>query len=306
MENLKKYKSLIEDTLIYLENLDNEFLDIKNLFFKSKSQKKIKLLPENSFKISLPKEDIISTSQTQTAPPIRIEINMFPKEEKNETTIVEQKEILSHSIPPISTTPPIPIEEPKEELVQEVTQQNILETKKIKLEEKPQVIEDNFSDIKNIISKISKNITITDEILDDKIAKQKAYKYKLKNIAANLTILAYKESEKHYKFLEKLSLALNNYFYSSKVISAYVIEKENSWDTFLSENEIFLIISSDYTVFELPNLRKHYKENPSSKEKYLDKIPLFLLPDISLYLKEPSLKVFLFKTLKQKIINLKT
>ena len=81
-------------------------------------------------------------------------------------------------------------------------------------------------------------------------------------------------------------------------------EKENRWNDFLSDSDIFLIIASDYTIFELPNLRTYYKENPIKGEKHLKNKALFLLPDISLYLKEPTLKTSLFKALKQKIQNL--
>ncbi|MFA6119273.1 MAG: hypothetical protein WCT85_03165 [Parachlamydiales bacterium] len=181
----------------------------------------------------------------------------------------------------------------------------VLETKKIIRETKPSIIEDNFNDIKNVLKKIQPNLILTDEIPDDKTAKQKAQKYKFKNISSPITILAYKENEDYYKFLEKLSIALNIYFMPTKVVSAYLIEKQNNWEAFFSENEINLIISSDYTVFELPILRKHYKENPSQQEKYLKEIPLFLLPDISIYFKEPSLKLSLFKAIEKKVTEIK-
>ncbi|NGX33134.1 MAG: hypothetical protein K1060chlam4_01195, partial [Candidatus Anoxychlamydiales bacterium] len=179
----------------------------------------------------------------------------------------------------------------------------ILESKKVIREDKPKIFEDNFIDIKKSIERIFPNISILEKPIDDKVAKQKSQKYKLKNISSTITILAYKEDEKFYRFLEKLSTALSVYFYPSKVVSAYLIEKENNWSDFLT-NDISLIISSDYTVFELPHLRALYKENPSKGEKSLKDIPLFLLPDIFLYLKEPSLKKSLFNALKQKISNL--
>jgi len=280
MQNLKKYKSLIKDTITYLENFENDFIISKNSFFKT-TEKKILIKPKQNVK------DL-------KAQPIQKKSLFFKNKEKIETIKISEN-----------------INEKK--ILQETSkknnkniQSNIVENKKIKIEEKPKIIEDNFNDIKNIISKISKNIPITDKILDDKLAKQKSQKYKLKNIAAKLTILAYKENEKHFKFLEKVSIALDNYFYPSKIISAYIIEKENNWNTFLLENEILLIISSESTIFELPNLRKRFKEIPITKEKFLDDIPLFLISDILLYLKEPSLKALLFKNLQQKITNLKT
>jgi hypothetical protein len=295
MRILKNYQSLIIDTLFYLENLEEEFIETIDPFFKIKIEKKIKSSNNLVSKKQSRNIDVSIPSQVEDKPKPstpKVELIVSKKEEKIEPLLKE----LSPTALPLNKT---------DEIISSKAIKNDIENKKIKLDEKPNIIEDNFNDIKNIVSKISPNTKICDESLDDKVAKQRAQKYKLKNIAANLTILAYKENEMHYKFLEKISIALNNYFYPSKVISAYTIEKENNWDMFLSENEIFLIIASDYTIFELPYLRKHYKENPSSKEKFLKNIPLFLLPDISMYLKEPTLKISLFKTLKQTILNLK-
>ena len=121
---------------------------------------------------------------------------------------------------------------------------------------------------------------------------------------SEIVILAYKENELEYKFLQKVALALEVYFYKTKVVSAYTIEKDNKWEDFLIKEKIKLVISSDYTIFDLKNLKKYFLEKPSLNEKYINNIPLLLLPSINLYLKEPSLKSFLFKTLKQKIDSL--
>jgi len=309
MSQLKKYQILIKDTLNFLEIYDKNFVESKNDFFnKYLETKSKKVLSEIDISKKMEKPKISSppiiakeSSEKTIEPQIKQEttplINKSAKEEK-QTKIIEKEK------------PPIAVEEKKKTLAAPKETLNkpsfqIAKTKKISLEEKPPIIEDNFSDIKQSFPKVFPNIKIVETILDDKIAKQKAQKYKLKNIAAGITILAYRENEKHYRFLEKLSIALNIYFYPSKVVSAYLMEKENNWDLFLSENDIFLIISSDYTIFELSNLRKYFRENPAKQEKYLKDIPLFLLPDISIYLKEPTLKSSLFKALKQKITNLK-
>jgi hypothetical protein len=276
----KKYKTLVQDFIIYLKNFESDLIESSCLFSQNLTKKKGKTT-----------HDYLVKRKTN----IKIESNEILLSEKIKKDDSNFKSIEK----------PLDVNKPKQspeiiKIDKQITPSTTSENKIIKKETIAAVSEDNFNDIKNIIKKISKNLNITNTTLDDKIAKQNAEKYKFKNIAAKLIILVYKENEKFYKFLEKLSIALNNYFYPSKVISAYIIEKENNWDIFF-ENEISLIISSDQTIFDLPNLKKYYKENPVKKEKYLNNIPLFLLSDISIYLKEPLLKASLFEALKQKI-----
>lgn len=279
------YKNLLKDTINYLETLEESYIETNDEYFKTLILKNEKLSDENKIIRQTKKEE---THPKKTAFP---EIILTAAEAKEKNTRGQ--------------IPPLEIHETKKETVLSNDRQKVLESKKVKMEERPQIIEDDFADIKKAVSGIGVNITITDEILNDKTARQNSQKYKLKNISADLAVLAYRENENHYKFLEKIAIALNNYFYPAKVISAYVIEKENNWEMFLSENAFLLIISSERTIIELPNLRKHYRENLAAKEKYLNNIPVFLLPDIALYLKEPSLKISLFKTLRQKILSLK-
>lgn len=290
MLNLQNYQSLLRDTITYLESLEDEFIEISDLFLKKTILSKVKTIEKQS--VILIKKD--NQPPIKHELPLQVDKPSFQKEENIE--IIPKAQTVNNTLSNKETI---------EDQSKTIPTSNTLENKKIQMSDKPQVMEDNFNDIKNIFSTISPNTKIFDEILDDKIAKQKAQKYKLKNITANLAILAYKESEKHYKFLEKIAIALNNYFYPTKVVFAYAIEKENTWKMFLSENEIFLIIACDNTIFELSNLKKYYKENPSTNEKYIDNIPLVLLPDLSIYFKEPGLKASLFKMLQQKIVNLK-
>lgn len=299
MSNLNEYKHLIKDTITFLKNSDIKFIDSNSDFFeKDKQNAKKKSKSQNLNLLEKKKYNISPVQQTP----------IYQKPPQPSKELQKTKEIteIKQNIQKPTAENPSQIKAAKTFVLpkERKPSEPIIDTKKIIIDAKPKIFEDSFSDIKKDISQMFPEISL-EKPLDDKIAKQKSQKYKLKNIAANITILAYKENEKFYKFLEKLSIALDIYFYPSKVVSAYLIEKENNWDIFLSQKEIFLIISADYTIFELPNLRKHYKENPSLLEKYLNDIPLFLLPDISLYFKEPTLKYSLFKALKQKIQNIK-
>jgi len=298
MSNLNEYKNLVKDTLDFLKNSDVKNTVFISDFFKKDidlGKKKPKVQKANPPQKK--KYNIGFIQQPNQKPSLA---NNKPKEPIKVQPIEENK---STTKQPKDEKPIQRLEEKPQVLQKALPSKPTIDNKKIIIQDKPKIFEDSFSDIKKDFFKIFPQISL-EAPLDDKIAKQKAQNYKLKNIAANITILAYKENEKFYKFLEKLSIALDVYFYPSKVVSAYLIEKENNWEAFLSRKEIFLIIAADHTIFELSNLRKYYKENPSLVEKYLNDIPLFLLPDISLYFKEPSLKSSLFKALEQKILKI--
>jgi len=67
-----------------------------------------------------------------------------------------------------------------------------------------------------------------------------------------------------------------------------------------------LIIVCDYTLWQLPNLMQFYKETPAQKTRQLGEKSLFLLPDLSLYLKDPLLKRSLWKALWPMLLSLST
>jgi hypothetical protein len=306
MSNKNKCRDLLKDVLTYLQNCELTYLAASSDFFE-KDLKKL------SKKTQLQNDSI---SQKKLNFNIQNAIDTILQDKKNENLALQEQKIFikkeyiiffdnnkNTEKKEIKKTQDI-IKNADEDLLKQKSDEKIIENKTIIRDKKPKIFEDDLSDIKNTVQKIFPDLNIVNS-LDDKIAKQKAKKYKLKNIASPITILAYKENERHYRFLEKIATALDVYFYPTKVVSAYNLEKENRWNDFLSENDILLIIASDYTIFELANLRTYYKENPIKGEKYLKNRALFLLPDISLYFKEPTLKASLFKALKQKLINLK-
>jgi len=56
-------------------------------------------------------------------------------------------------------------------------------------------------------------------------------------------------------------------------------------------------MTSDYGIYSLSELMKHYKEDNRHNKRFLNKVPLLLLPDVSVYLKEPLLKLSLWRSL---------
>jgi hypothetical protein len=156
----------------------------------------------------------------------------------------------------------------------------------------------SYASFFTLFSKIAPEMALLKEIPDDLIAKKMAQRWKTKNQIAPITLLSFLEPEPHQKLLKELIKALDVYFGPAKIVQAEKIEKEKQWETFLSSEELKLIIVCDYTLWQLNHLMPFYKEVPNVGARTLGKVPLFLLPDLSLYLKDPLLKRSLWKGLQ--------
>ena len=157
-----------------------------------------------------------------------------------------------------------------------------------------------FSSIRSIVMKTAPDLAILDEIPDDAIAKKIKTRWKTKNQSAPISILASHEIPLHKAFLEEIAIALDVFFGPARIVAAESIEKERQWDSFLASENLKLIIMCDSTLWQLEHLRKLYKETPAQSTRMLGNVPLFLLPDLSLYFKDPLLKRSLWKALCQK------
>ncbi len=156
-----------------------------------------------------------------------------------------------------------------------------------------------LSSIRTLLAKIAPELAILDEIPNDSIARKIANRWKTKNQSAPISILSGGELPQHKVFLEEIAAALDVYFGSAKIVQAEPIEKENQWESFLGVEGLKLILICDSTLWQLYQLRRFYKETPALGSRMLGKTPLFLLPDPSLYFKDPQLKRSLWKALCQ-------
>jgi hypothetical protein len=155
--------------------------------------------------------------------------------------------------------------------------------------------------LKKLFQKHLPQIPIIDEIPSDSTAKKIANRWKTKNQTAPISILSFSEPPKQKQILIEITKAIDVYFGPAKIIDAASIEKENEWETFLANEDLKLIIACDYTLWQLKDLMKNYREIPREQKRTLGQVPLFLLPDLSLYLKDPSLKRSLWKAICNKL-----
>jgi hypothetical protein len=159
--------------------------------------------------------------------------------------------------------------------------------------------QESFEDLRKIWHKITAGAPVFDEIPNDEIAKKIANRWKTKNAAAEISILAYQEPPSQRILLEQIVKAINIVLGPARLVQAEPIEKEKQWEAFLSVPHLKLTIACDYTLWQLKGLMHHYREAPAKGTRHLGSIPVFLLPDLSLYLKDPLLKRSLWKALCQ-------
>jgi hypothetical protein len=191
-------------------------------------------------------------------------------------------------MPKIEMSPP-PAKLPEPSQPQE--QEPILEPKPREAGKQP------ISQMRSILMKVAPELAILDSIPDDQAAKQIANRWKTKNQSAPISILSSGELPQHKALLDEIAIALDVQFGPARLIVADPIEKEKQWKTFLSVGSLKLIVICDSTLWQLQHLRQFYKEIPADGTRTLGDVPIFLLPDLSLYLKDPLLKRSLWKAL---------
>ena len=195
--------------------------------------------------------------------------------------------------------------EPEEKLSQEKKgHPHSFQKEKWVIKETLRQSDDPVQDLKVLLSKIAPQYRITPTVLDDSLGKRKANEWKYKTQAAPITIFIFRQRPEERKLLENIARATETYFAPTRLISAEEIEKQQRWDAFFSSDELKWIITCDDRICQLKSLMTLYKELPSSSEAFLNDVPLFILPDLSLYLKNPILKRSLWKAICTRLCKL--
>jgi hypothetical protein len=112
-----------------------------------------------------------------------------------------------------------------------------------------------------------------------------------------VVILSFRDCEKELAFLKNVAQAISLRLAKARVISVFKWEKENDWEKLLNSPNLRLIIATDYDLYLKPELMKLYREVPQQGKHYLNRTPLLLLSDLSLYLKEHQLKSLLWRAI---------
>ncbi|MDP1608666.1 MAG: hypothetical protein Q8L98_05075 [Chlamydiales bacterium] len=170
-------------------------------------------------------------------------------------------------------------------------------------EEPLPISQDLFTDLRKLWTKINPGAPVLEALPDDEIAKKIAQRWKVKNAVAEISILSYHEPPAQKALLEQIAKAINILLKPTQIVLAEPIEKEKQWEAFLTTSHLKYTIACDYTLWQLGGLMQHYRETPGGSVRHLGSVPLFLLPDLSLYLKDPLLKRSLWKALCQTLCS---
>lgn len=168
-----------------------------------------------------------------------------------------------------------------------------------KLNPLPASKENNLPSLAKVFELANPQVEILKSPPIDTLAQKRANRWKTKNQITPISILSYEEEPEQLLFLKEIARAIDAYFGPANLLEGLALEKKDEWDTFLSEKSLKLVIVCDYSLWQMQNLRKTYHEVPAKKQRLVKDTPLFLLPDLSLYLKDPSLKRSLWKALCQ-------
>jgi hypothetical protein len=317
MTNLKElYTELIALTQLYLfQNLlEEERLLVESpeyYFFRDWAIKqKQQSLPAVPATLT-PAKDINISSTLSIAPQMHAEKSNLPV--KNE--IIGEPSVASYSTP----APKLPLSsiQKSESSIQKLQSSASISTQKtdasplltpnlesdqkndsfiLEVGVKPKLVD--FNELRKTVQDCFPHLLLLDQIPDDREARTKSTKVERNKQAAQLLILSFDESSKQHAFLSKVGMALEIYGISNTVINATKFEQANEWVNLLSSSDLRLLIACSYQIQALPNLMKHYREEIKQAKYYFGKIPALLLPDVTMYFKEPMLKLSLWKAIK--------
>lgn len=138
---------------------------------------------------------------------------------------------------------------------------------------------------------------LSEKIPCDAIAKKNKQAWLKNQEISPVILLSFHENEQQFSFLKNIAQAISLRLAPTRVMQADKLEKENGWEQVLNSPHLRLIIASDYGLYLQPKLMQFYREEPDQNKHFLNQIPLLLLSDLSLYLKEPQLKSLLWRAI---------
>ncbi|QVL58274.1 MAG: hypothetical protein KFB93_04115 [Simkaniaceae bacterium] len=153
--------------------------------------------------------------------------------------------------------------------------------------------------IRKILKEIDPDLYIHESIPSDYKAKRIKEAWKEKRSTPAIPILF--QGTQYRSFIMRIAKAIDTVYGSCRLVD---MTPRKKWDLFLESENLKLIIAPDAFVFGSKELLPFYQETPQQKTRKLGNIPLLLLPDLSLYYKDPYLKRSLWNVICNTIDSL--
>ena len=189
---------------------------------------------------------------------------------------------------------PEPMTSPFQSLV---TQDKSSKTKGFSLEPLVGSAPQEGGELWNLCQTLFPNWVLSKTIPSDAMAQRNKNAWLKNQEISPVTILSFHDNEQQLTFLKNIAHAISLRLAPARVLSASKLEKENGWENILHSPHLRLVIASDYGLYLHPKLMHFYREVPQQGKHFLNKVPLLLLSDLSLYLKEPQLKPLLWRAI---------
>ncbi len=113
--------------------------------------------------------------------------------------------------------------------------------------------------------------------------------------------LTFSESPEEKEFLKKVADAVTARFCSAAVYSAFHIESKNKWADMFRLKGLRFIVASESGILSMPNLLAYYRR----PQRYLGGLPVLLISDPEVYLRQPELKHSLWQAICTSLKDLK-
>lgn len=238
---------------------------------------------------SFMKEELKIAPAFAHASAVKEESAPLPAQKKTSTPAKEPEKITSEKEAPKSA------DDPPEKITPLKRGKKKTPSLDIKITSPKKAIRDPLEDMKKAIEAVMPSLFINFNVPSDEGAKRKKTSYLITEFMPEVPLLAF--PHKASGFLSEIAGAINNHFFSSKLVDLSKIENEGMLDQLIKTDHLKLIIAIDTMFFSHKALMKYYQEFPARKERYLGKTPLLLLPDPTIYMQDPSLKRSLWNLL---------
>lgn len=190
-----------------------------------------------------------------------------------------QKKVEKKEPPPVKAIP--------KKLVQTATPITLSKKKEPKVEA--------YQDIRSVIKDLAPGLYLHEGPPSDEKATQVKHAWKSQMDIPKIPLLVNRQVGTYLPFLQEIAKAIERYFGSSKLIDLDLATKDVT--SFLQTPDMQCVILPDMLLWTSPPLLTQYKETRGNATKFLGEVPVILLPDLSLYKKDPLLKRSLWNVL---------
>ncbi|GAB5411316.1 MAG: hypothetical protein ChlgKO_04300 [Chlamydiales bacterium] len=149
----------------------------------------------------------------------------------------------------------------------------------------------------NILEKIAPRVALHKAPPSDEEAKKSLASARVRAGAPEILLISSSHYAKFHPLLSGIARAIDTRLGSCKIVDVAKLDAQEKWEALLASTTLRLIICPDQLLFSHPKMLSHYQEIPQKKMRTLGDKTLLLLPDPSLYMKDPLLKRSLWTVL---------